>query len=86
MWRIIFYSVIQSLLLVGAQVFLKMAMMRMPAFGWNREFFTGFLTNWPFAVCGLFFALSSVLWMSATCSACWQPSCSSMRASRWQSG
>ena len=51
MWRIIFYSVIQSLLLVGAQVFLKMAMMRMPAFGWNREFFTGFLTNWPFAVC-----------------------------------
>lgn len=63
MWRIIFYSVIQSLLLVGAQVFLKMAMMRMPAFGWNREFFTGFLTNWPFAVCGLFFALSSVLWM-----------------------
>jgi len=63
MWRIIFYSVVQSLLLVGAQVFLKMAMIRMPAFGWNKEFFTGVLTNWPFAVCGLFFALSSVLWM-----------------------
>ena len=44
-------------------MFLKLALMRLPAFGWNREFWGSLLTNWQFAACGLFFALASLLGM-----------------------
>lgn len=63
MWRIIPYAILQSALLTGGQVFLKFALMRMPAFGWTREFWCGILTNWQFAACGVMFGLASLLWM-----------------------
>lgn len=63
MWRILFYSLLQSTLLVGGQVFLKFALMRMPAFGWTRTFWLSLLSNWQFAACGLFFGAASLLWM-----------------------
>lgn len=63
MWRILFYSLLQSTLLVGGQVFLKFALMRMPAFAWTREFWLSLLSNWQFAACGLFFGAASLLWM-----------------------
>ena len=63
MLRILLYAVLQCLLLVGGQVFLKFALMRMAPFGWNKEFWLGLLTNWHFAACGLFFGASSILWM-----------------------
>lgn len=63
MWKIIPYSIIQSLLLTGGQVFLKFALMKMPPFGWNRHFWSSLLVNWQFAVCGLCFGLGSLLWM-----------------------
>lgn len=63
MWRILFFSTVQSLLLVSGQVFLKFAMMRMLPFGWNKAFWTSLLTNWHFAASGLLFGTSSVLWM-----------------------
>lgn len=63
MWRIIPYALIQCLLLTGGQVFLKFAMMRLPAFSWSREFWMSLLTNWQFAVCGVLFGLASLLWM-----------------------
>lgn len=53
----------QSTLLVGGQVFLKFALMRMPAFGWTRTFWLSLLSNWQFAACGLFFGAASLLWM-----------------------
>lgn len=63
MWRIIIYATIQSLMLAGAQVFLKLSLAKMPQFGWNTTFLKGFLTNWQFAICGILFGASSVFWM-----------------------
>lgn len=63
MWKIIPYAVLQSLLLVGGQVFLKFAMMRMLPFTWTKTFWVSLLTNWHFAACGLFFGAASLLWM-----------------------
>lgn len=63
MWRIIPYALLQCLLLTGGQVFLKFAMMRLPAFSWTREFWVSLFTNWQFAVCGLLFGAASLLWM-----------------------
>lgn len=63
MWKIIPYAILQSILLVGGQVFLKLALTRLPSFAWTREFWLSLLTNWQFAVCGLLFAAASLLWM-----------------------
>ena len=63
MWKIIPYAIVQSLLLAGAQVFLKLAQARMLPFGWTREFWGALLVNWQFAVSGLLFAAASLLWM-----------------------
>lgn len=63
MWKVIIYGIIQSLLLCGAQVFLKFALTRMPPFAWTRSFWVSLLTNWQFAVSGLLFGAASLLWM-----------------------
>ncbi|MBP5388138.1 MAG: EamA family transporter [Prevotella sp.] len=63
MWRLLFFSVVQCILLVGGQVLLKFSMMRMPAFSWSKFFWLALLTNWQFALCGLFFGAASLLWM-----------------------
>ena len=63
MWRIIPLAIFQSLLLTGGQVFLKLALMRMAPFGWNRAFWSSVFVNWQFAVCGLLFLTASLLWM-----------------------
>jgi undecaprenyl phosphate-alpha-L-ara4N flippase subunit ArnE len=63
MWKIIPYAFLQSALLTAGQVFLKFALMRMPAFGWTREFWGSLLVNWQFALSGLLFAAGSLLWM-----------------------
>jgi len=63
MWKILPYAILQSLLLTAAQVCLKYAMMRMPAFAWNRLFWREALTNWQFAASGILFAAASLMWM-----------------------
>lgn len=63
MFRIIPYAILQSLLLASAQVFLKLALQRMPPFGWTREFWGAILINWHFAVSGLLFGTAALLWM-----------------------
>lgn len=63
MWRIIPYAVLQSLLLASAQVFLKLALGRMPSFGWSRQFWGSALSDWRFAASGLLFGAASLLWM-----------------------
>ncbi|MBR5101772.1 MAG: EamA family transporter [Muribaculaceae bacterium] len=63
MWRIIFLAITQSVLLAGAQVFLKVALGRLPHFGWNKEFWWAFLIDWPLAISGVHFILSSILWI-----------------------
>ena len=56
-------AIIQSLLLAGGQVFLKLALGRMEPFGWNLSFWRSALVNWQFALCGICFGAASVLWM-----------------------
>ena len=55
-------AIIQSLLLVAGQVFLKLALGRMEPFGWNWHFWGSLLTNWHFALCGLLYGAGTVLW------------------------
>lgn len=56
-------SVLQSVLLSGGQVFLKFGLGKMQPFGWRRSFWVSLLLNWQFACCGVFFGISSILWM-----------------------
>lgn len=63
MWRVVVYAVVQSALLALGQVFLKFGLARMLPFGWNRQFLSSVLLNWQFAMSGLTFGASSILWM-----------------------
>lgn len=62
MWRAVILAIIQSAMLAGGQVFLKFALARMLPFGWNWRFWGSVFLNWQFAVCGLLFGNSSLLW------------------------
>ena len=55
-------AIIQSLLLAGGQVFLKLALERMEPFDWSWHFWSALLTNWHFALCGLFHGAGTFLW------------------------
>jgi len=63
MLKVISLCVLQSVLLTGAQVFLKFALVKMPKFAWTKQFWTEMLVNWQFAVSGILFAAASLLWM-----------------------
>ncbi|MBR6310070.1 MAG: EamA family transporter [Paludibacteraceae bacterium] len=63
MGKLIILSILQSSLLAGGQVFLKMALVRMEPWGWNKEFWVSVFANWHFALCGLCFLGGSLLWM-----------------------
>lgn len=61
--KILLFAILQSALLAGGQVFLKLALMRMLPFSWTGTFWRALLLNWPFAACGLLFGSSSILWL-----------------------
>lgn len=63
MWQLIGLSIIQSVMLSLGQLTLKLALAKMPAFGWTARFWGDLLTNWWFLACGLLFGGASVLWM-----------------------
>lgn len=55
--------VVQTVLLSGGQVLLKLAMERMPSFAWTWGYFRALATNFWFAACGLAFGAATVLWL-----------------------
>lgn len=55
-------AIIQSLLLASGQVLLKLALGRMEPFGWNWQFWHSVFINWQFALCGLCYGASTILW------------------------
>jgi len=61
--QLLVLAIIQSLLLAGGQVFLKLALARMEPFGWNWQFWGTLLVNWQFATCGLLYGAGTVLWL-----------------------
>lgn len=63
MWQLIGLSIIQSVMLSLGQLTLKLALAKMPTFGWTARFWGDLLTNWWFLACGLLFGGASVLWM-----------------------
>ena len=63
MWRVVILAIAQSALLACGQVFLKFGLERMLPFAWSRAFWSSALLNWPFALSGILFGSSSVLWM-----------------------
>ncbi len=63
MWQLIGLSVLQSVMLSLGQLTLKLALERMPAFGWTAKFWGDILTNWWFLASGILFGGASVLWM-----------------------
>ena len=65
MWKIIPYAFLQSALLTAGQVFLKFALMRMPAFGWTREFWGSLFKIFPFSLAYPMISLSYVFGMIA---------------------
>lgn len=63
MWRLICLSLIQSLLLCGGQVFVKLAMTNFGSFSWSWKFFASQFTNWWWLACGGAFGGATVLWL-----------------------
>ena len=63
MWRLLLLSMVQSLLLAGGQVLLKIALARMLPFGRTRKFWGPLFATWPFLGAGICFGLGSLLWM-----------------------
>lgn len=61
--RLLLLSILQSLLLCGGQVLLKLALQQMGTFSWTLHFFSRNLTNWWFLSCGICYGCATVLWL-----------------------
>ena len=60
---LIFLALLQSLILALGQVLLKFALQAMKPFSWSADFWKSVFINWQFALCGICFAVASLLWM-----------------------
>jgi undecaprenyl phosphate-alpha-L-ara4N flippase subunit ArnE len=63
MWRGILLVTIQCLFFAGGQIFLKLAMMRMPKFSFSGAFFGSLFTNGPLIASGLCMLTGTLMWM-----------------------
>ena len=63
MLRLLALALVQSALLALGQVTLKVSLQQLGAFSWSWALFSRAFTGGWFGLCGLCFALSSVLWM-----------------------
>ena len=61
--KLIPIALLQSLLLALGQVLLKFALHHMKPFAWSTDFWKSVFINWQFALCGICFAVASLLWM-----------------------
>ena len=64
MWmKLIPLAVFQSVLMAAGQVLLKLSLQYFAPVGANWTFMRSFLLNWRFALCGVCYLVSSLLWM-----------------------
>ena len=63
MLKLIPLALLQSIFLCGGQVLLKLGLAASGPFSWTWKFFRSQLTNWWFLLCGVSFAVATVLWM-----------------------
>ena len=61
--KLFLLAILQSVLLAGSQVLLKIALRDMPPFAWTWEYWRRLLLNLPFFLTGLCFAAGSLLWL-----------------------
>lgn len=61
--RLLLIAVIQSALLCGGQVLLKLAMQRVGAFSWSVDFLVRNLSNWWLLACGICYGVATLLWL-----------------------
>ncbi len=61
--RLLAISILQSMLLCGGQVLLKLALERMGPLTPITGFLARNLTNWWLLACGICYALATLLWM-----------------------
>ncbi len=62
MLKLLTLSLSQCACLAMGQVFLKLAMVKMPKFEFSLSFFTALLTNWNLLFSGLSMGAASLLW------------------------
>ena len=62
MWNFLGLISLQTLFLAGGQVFLKLAMEKLPKFEWTWAYFKTVLVDWWLLACGLSFGAATVLW------------------------
>ena len=63
MFKLLALALVQSALLAAVQVTLKLSLQQIGAFSWSWAFFARALTCLWFAVCGICYAFSTVLWL-----------------------
>ena len=63
MYKLIELVLLQTLLLAGGQVLLKLVMVRLGKFEWTMACIKAVLTDWRFPACGVCFSLALVLWL-----------------------
>ncbi|MBR6066910.1 MAG: EamA family transporter [Bacteroidales bacterium] len=63
MVRLLILVLIQTIFLSGGQVFLKLAMEKLPKFSWTWSYFKAVLTDWWLLACGVSFGIATVLWL-----------------------
>jgi len=61
--RLLLIAIVQSILLCGGQVLLKLAMQRAGAFSWTLDFIVRNLTNWWLLACGICYGAATLLWL-----------------------
>ena len=62
MIRLFILILLQGMLVVGAECFLKVALTKIGTFSWTWAFFKAQLTNWWYLGCGISFGVATVLW------------------------
>ena len=63
MFKLLALALVQSALLAAVQVTLKLSLQQIGAFSWSWAFFARVLTCVWFALCGICYAFSTVLWL-----------------------
>ncbi len=63
MFRLVLLVAVQTFFLAGGNVFLKLAMQKMPSFSWSWSYFRAALVDWWFLACGASFGIASVPWL-----------------------
>ena len=61
--KLILLALVQSVLLCGGQLFMKLALKSVDSVSWTWSFIWSQVTNWWWLACGVCFTAAGLLWM-----------------------